>query len=67
MEKTGDKIYPAYNELMRQAAQGDVVYNDDTTNRVLELITVVRNPFPLDAVELSKCHCITQGVALNVK
>lgn len=38
MEKTGDKIYPAYNELIRQAAQGDVVYNDDTTNRVLELI-----------------------------
>lgn len=38
MEKSGDKIYPAYNELIRQAAQGDVVYNDDTTNRVLELI-----------------------------
>lgn len=38
MEKTGDKIYPVYNELIRQAAQGDVVYNDDTTNRVLELI-----------------------------
>ncbi len=38
MEKTGDKIYPAYNELIRQAAQGDVVYNDDTTNRVVELI-----------------------------
>ncbi len=38
MEKTGDKIYPVYNELIRQAGQGDVVYNDDTTNRVLELI-----------------------------
>jgi transposase len=38
MEKSGDKIYPAYNELIRQAAQGDVVYNDDTTNRVLDLI-----------------------------
>ena len=38
MEKSADKIYPAYNELLRQAAQGDVVYNDDTTNRVLELI-----------------------------
>lgn len=38
MEKTGNKIYPAYNELIRQAAQGDVIYNDDTTNRVLDLI-----------------------------
>ena len=29
---------PAYNELIRQAAQGEVVYNDDTTIRILELM-----------------------------
>ncbi len=29
---------PAYAELMRQAAQGEVVYNDDTTVRILELM-----------------------------
>ena len=26
---------PAYDELIRQAAQGEVVYNDDTTVRIL--------------------------------
>ena len=29
---------PAYQELIRQAAQGEVVYNDDTTIRILELM-----------------------------
>ena len=28
----------AYGELLRQAAQGDVVYNDDTPTRILELM-----------------------------
>jgi transposase len=27
---------PAFEELVREAAQGDVVYNDDTTTRILE-------------------------------
>jgi hypothetical protein len=31
-------IWPAYAELIRQAAQGDVVYNDDTTIKILELM-----------------------------
>jgi hypothetical protein len=30
-------IEPAHVELIRQAAQGDVVYNDDTTIKILEL------------------------------
>jgi transposase len=38
VEKGADKIYPAYKELERQAAQGDVVHNDDTTNKILDLI-----------------------------
>ena len=31
-------IAPAYEELIRQAAQGEVVYNDDTTVKILELM-----------------------------
>ena len=31
-------IAPAYDELIRQAAQGDVVHNDDTTVKILELM-----------------------------
>jgi transposase len=38
VEKVADRIYPIYPELSHQAAQGDVVYNDDTTMRILELM-----------------------------
>lgn len=40
-EKTqahADLIYPAFDELKRQAAQGEVLHNDDTTMKILELI-----------------------------
>ena len=30
-------LAPAFNELIRQAAQGDVLHNDDTTVKILEL------------------------------
>ena len=30
------QMAPVYHELIRQAAQGDVVYNDDTTIKILE-------------------------------
>ena len=33
-----DEMIAAYRELIRQAAQGDVVYNDDTTIKILELM-----------------------------
>lgn len=29
---------PAYRELIRQAAQGEVVYNDDTAMKILSLM-----------------------------
>jgi transposase len=32
------RIKPAVEELIRQAAQGDVIYNDDTTNKILEFM-----------------------------
>ena len=31
-------IAPAHEELIRQAAQGDVLYNDDTNNKILEFM-----------------------------
>ena len=33
-----EKIVPVYQHLAFQAAQGDVVYHDDTTGRILELM-----------------------------
>ncbi len=38
VEQVADRIYPVYPELNYQAAQGDVVYNDDTTMKILELM-----------------------------
>ena len=35
VEKTADKIHPAYSELIRQAAQSELLYNDDTTMKIL--------------------------------
>jgi transposase len=38
MEKTADRVHPAYHEIVRQGAQGDVIYNDDTTMKILALM-----------------------------
>jgi transposase len=37
VEKAGHRIKPARDELIRQAAQGEVLHNDDTGMRVLHL------------------------------
>ena len=37
VEAAAESIAPAHEELMRQAAQGEVLYNDDTTGRILQL------------------------------
>lgn len=34
-EKTAGLVKPAFEELIRQAGQGEVVYNDDTTMKIL--------------------------------
>jgi len=38
IEEVADTIYPVFEELKRTAAQGKIVYNDDTTNKVLTLM-----------------------------
>ena len=36
--KASEQLVPAYQELVRHAAQGEVIHNDDTTMKILELI-----------------------------
>jgi transposase len=43
VEQTADRIHPVFSELVRQAAQGDVIYNDDTTMKILELMKNTHN------------------------
>lgn len=38
VEGVADKVYPVYEELIRQAAQGEVLHNDDTTVKILALM-----------------------------
>jgi len=38
VSKAAPRFAPVYAELVRQAAQGGVIHNDDTTMRVLELL-----------------------------
>jgi transposase len=42
-EKVANRIHPVYRELIRHAAQGEVVHHDDTTMKVLELIKENKN------------------------
>lgn len=37
-EQTAIQIFPALDELIRQAAQGEIVHNDDTTMKIQQLI-----------------------------
>ena len=37
-EQGADLIYPAFEEIKRQAAQGDIIHNDDTAAKILELM-----------------------------
>jgi hypothetical protein len=37
-EKSASRTCPAYEELIRQAAHGDVIYNDDTPMKIIELL-----------------------------
>jgi transposase len=37
-EEVADRIYPAFDELKRQAAQGKILHNDDTVMKVLSLM-----------------------------
>jgi len=38
VEKCADRIHPLYRELTRQAAQGSLIHNDDTTMKILAAV-----------------------------
>ena len=57
-------MIPAYKELIRQAAQGDVVYNDDTTIKILELmgLRADKSPPTDDPHDPDRSGLFTSGV-----
>ena len=54
-------VMPAYEELLRQAAQGEVLHNDDTTVKILELMGKRREQ-QSDLTESSRTGLFTSGV-----
>jgi transposase len=53
VEPSADQVEPALDELIRQAAQGQVVHNDDTTMKVLALAHRSEESAGPDSVESS--------------
>ena len=61
-------ITPAYEELIRQAGQGDVIYNDDTTVKILELMgeRAKKTPPPDDEHDPNRTGLFTSGVVATL-
>jgi len=51
VKETADVIQPAFDELIRQAAQGEVLYNDDTAMKVLALALARASPHTTEGEE----------------
>jgi transposase len=58
--KTG--LAPAHEELLNQAAQGTVLYNDDTTMQVLQLTKAQRAAALADDVKGERTGIFTSGI-----
>jgi len=61
VEREAERIRPAYDELIRQAAQGEVMHNDDTGMRILHL---AREPAPAGKGE--RTGVFTSGIVSRV-
>jgi len=61
VEKRAELIQPAFEELIRQAAQGEVAHNDDTGMRILKL---AREPAPEGKPE--RTGVFTSGIVSRV-
>lgn len=60
-EHAADRIYPAYDELLRQCAQAEILYNDDTPMKVLELMKENRQKKPF------RTGIFTTGIVAKLK
>ena len=61
-------IAPPYEELIRQAGQGEVIYNDDTTVKILELMgeRAKKTPPPDDEHDPKRTGLFTSGVVATL-
>jgi hypothetical protein len=55
-------LEPAFEELVRQAAQGEVLHNDDTTAKILELTADQREAASVDGEAENRTGVFTTGI-----
>jgi hypothetical protein len=60
-------IEPVLAEMIRQAAQGRVLHNDDTAAKILELIGQSGKSVGSDPTMTSKSRCSSQGAAMPAR
>lgn len=61
-ESVANKVHPAFRELIREGAQGDIVQNDDTTARVISLMKEISRE-----EKASRTGIFTTGVLSTIK
>jgi len=59
---SAEKMIPAYEEIVRQAAQGTVLHNDDTTMKILELERQARQEAMEDKDANERTGVFTTGI-----
>ena len=59
-----DKMMPVFTEFIRQAAQGKLLYNDDTVGRILKLEGIKTGPFVIDddGIDKKRKGIFTTGI-----
>lgn len=63
VEHSADEIEPAHDEMIRQAAQGDIFHNDDTGAKVLALTGRRRDPIGSDVPDRTdRTGVFTSGI-----
>jgi len=62
VERAAGLIVPAHEELIRQAAQGDVVHNDDTTMKILEFTGEARAEAAPGSAAAERTGVFTSGI-----
>jgi transposase len=60
---SADRIEPVFEEMIRQAAQGRVLHNDDTTMKILDLAKPRQEPADSDAAQVpDRTGVFTSGI-----
>jgi hypothetical protein len=66
IEEAASLINPMYPEFFRQAAQGNIIHNDDTVMKILTLLNAPASGKTDDKDQASRCGIFTTGI-LSIK